>query len=64
MVASIVVIPLIYEGKAFGGFYLTLESTSNFQNIKDLLMGFINLVVLVLQVDPRPPRPCTLDPAP
>ena len=49
MVASIVVIPLIYEGKAFGGFYVTLESTSNFQNIKDMLMGFINTVVLVLQ---------------
>ena len=31
MVASIVVLPLIYEGQAFGGFYVTLESTSNFQ---------------------------------
>ena len=49
MVASIVVLPLIYEGVAFGGFYVTLESTSNFQNIKDLLMGFVNSVVLVLQ---------------
>lgn len=49
MVASIVVLPLIYEGQAFGGFYVTLESTSNFQNIKDLLMGFVNSVVLVLQ---------------
>jgi hypothetical protein len=28
---------------------VTLETTSNFQNIKDLLMGFVNSVVLVLQ---------------
>lgn len=49
MVASIVVLPLIYEGTTFGGFYVTLETTSNFQNIKDLLMGFVNSVVLVLQ---------------
>jgi len=48
MVASIVVLPLIYEGTTFGGFYVTLETTSNFQNIKDLLMGFVNSVVLVL----------------
>lgn len=49
MVASIVVLPLTYEGVTFGGFYVTLETTSNFQNIKDLLMGFVNNVVLVLQ---------------
>lgn len=49
MVASIVVLPLTYEGVTFGGFYVTLEVTSNFQNIKDLLMGFVNVVVLVLQ---------------
>jgi hypothetical protein len=49
MVASIVVLPLIYDGEAFGGFYVTLESISNFQNIRDLLMGFVNNVVLILQ---------------
>ena len=48
MVASIVVLPLIYDGRTFGGFYVTLDTTSNFQNIKDLLMGFVNSVVLVL----------------
>lgn len=49
MVASIVVLPLTYEGQAFGGFYVTLETISNFQNIKDLLMGFVNSIVLILQ---------------
>jgi len=56
MVASIVVLPLIYEGHTFGGFYVTLETTSNFQNIKDLLMGFVNSVVLVLQRRLQPQR--------
>ncbi|MEW5311275.1 MAG: hypothetical protein WDW38_003003 [Sanguina aurantia] len=56
MVASIVVLPLIYEGVTFGGFYVTLEVTSNFQNIKDLLMGFINSVVLVLSLKLQPQR--------
>ena len=34
MVASIVVLPLICDGTSFGGFYFTLETASNFQNIK------------------------------
>ncbi len=44
MVASIVVLPLIFDGVTFGGFYVTLETTSNFQNIKDLLMGLVRRV--------------------
>ncbi len=91
MVASIVVLPLIYEGATFGGFYgargappacvqtdqleggvrevdrtlrsscfcfcaVTLETTSNFQKIKDLLMGFVNSVVLVLHKRLQPQR--------
>lgn len=48
MVASIVVLPLIYGGSTLGGLYFTLEVTSNFQNIKDLLMGFVNILVLQL----------------
>mmetsp|Transcript_11081 Transcript_11081/g.19260 ORF Transcript_11081/g.19260 Transcript_11081/m.19260 type:complete len:904 (+) Transcript_11081:107-2818(+) len=56
MVASIVVLPLIYEGTTFGGFYVTLETVSNFQNIKDILMGFVNSVVLVLQKRLQPQR--------
>jgi len=56
MVASIVVLPLIYKGQTFGGFYVTLETTSNFQNIKDLLMGFVNSVVLVLHQRLQPQR--------
>jgi hypothetical protein len=35
---------------------VTLETTSNFQNIKDLLMGFVNSVVLVLQRRLQPQR--------
>ena len=56
MVASIVVLPLICDGQTFVGFYVTLETTSNFQNIKDLLMGFVNSVVLVLQKRLYPQR--------
>eukprot|EP00201_Polytomella_parva_P010422 CAMPEP_0175058822 /NCGR_PEP_ID=MMETSP0052_2-20121109/12069_1 /TAXON_ID=51329 ORGANISM="Polytomella parva, Strain SAG 63-3" /NCGR_SAMPLE_ID=MMETSP0052_2 /ASSEMBLY_ACC=CAM_ASM_000194 /LENGTH=934 /DNA_ID=CAMNT_0016324261 /DNA_START=67 /DNA_END=2867 /DNA_ORIENTATION=- len=48
MVASIVVLPLIFDEVTFGGFYVTLETTSNFQNIKDLLMGLVSSVVVVL----------------
>lgn len=48
MVASIVVLPLIYGGQTLGGLYFTLETPSNFQNIKDLLMGFVNSIVLLL----------------
>lgn len=35
---------------------VTLETTSNFQNIKDLLMGFVNSVVLVLHHRLQPQR--------
>jgi len=35
---------------------VTLETTSNFQNIKDLLMGFVNSVVLVLHQRLQPQR--------
>jgi len=35
---------------------VTLETTSNFQNIKDLLMGFVNAVVLVLHQRLQPQR--------
>lgn len=49
MVSSIVVLPLIYQDQTFGGFYVTLDQTSNFQNIKDLLMGLVNIVCLVLR---------------
>lgn len=56
MVASIVVLPLIFDGVTFGGFYVTLETTSNFQNIKDLLMGLVNSVVLLLAKRLQPQR--------
>ncbi|EFJ39752.1 hypothetical protein VOLCADRAFT_100588 [Volvox carteri f. nagariensis] len=56
MVASIVVLPLIFDGITFGGFYVTLETTSNFQNIKDLLMGLVNSVVLLLAKRLQPHR--------
>lgn len=56
MVASIVVLPLIFEGVTFGGFYVTLETTSNFQNIKDMLMGLVNSVVLLLAKKLQPQR--------
>ncbi|GLI71621.1 hypothetical protein VaNZ11_016888, partial [Volvox africanus] len=56
MVASIVVLPLIFDGITFGGFYVTLETTSNFQNIKDLLMGLVNSVVLLLAKRLQPQR--------
>lgn len=56
MVASIVVLPLIFDGVTFGGFYVTLEMTSNFQNIKDLLMGLVNSVVLLLAKRLQPQR--------
>ena len=36
------------EGFCLGGLYFTLETPSNFQNIKDMLMGFVNSIVLVL----------------
>jgi hypothetical protein len=48
MVASIVVLPLTYGTQNLGGLYFTLETPSNFQNIKDMLMGFVNSIVLVL----------------
>jgi hypothetical protein len=48
MVASIVVLPLMYGDQNLGGLYFTLETPSNFQNIKDMLMGFVNSIVLVL----------------
>uniref|UniRef100_A0A383W413 GAF domain-containing protein n=1 Tax=Tetradesmus obliquus TaxID=3088 RepID=A0A383W413_TETOB len=48
MVASIVVLPLMYGEQNLGGLYFTLETPSNFQNIKDMLMGFVNSIVLVL----------------
>lgn len=48
MVASIVVLPLMYGDQNLGGLYFTLETPSNFQNIKDMLMGFVNNIVLVL----------------
>jgi hypothetical protein len=48
MVASIVVLPLMYGEENLGGLYFTLETPSNFQNIKDMLMGFVNSIVLVL----------------
>jgi hypothetical protein len=48
MVASIVVLPLMYGDQNLGGLYFTLEQPSNFQNIKDMLMGFVNSIVLVL----------------
>ena len=48
MVASIVVLPLIYGNQTLGGLYFMLETPSNFQNIKDMLMGFVNSVVLLL----------------
>mmetsp|Transcript_16992 Transcript_16992/g.50930 ORF Transcript_16992/g.50930 Transcript_16992/m.50930 type:complete len:923 (-) Transcript_16992:424-3192(-) len=48
MVASIVVLPLIYNGVAFGGLYMTLETTSYFQNMRVLLMGLVNSTVMVL----------------
>lgn len=38
MVASIVVLPLIYGNQTLGGLYFMLETPSNFQNIKDMLM--------------------------
>lgn len=48
MVASIVALPLMYGDQNLGGLYFTLETPSNFQNIKDMLMGFVNSIVLVL----------------
>ena len=48
MVASIVVLPLIYGSQTLGGLYFMLETPSNFQNIKDMLMGFVNSIVLLL----------------
>ncbi|KAG1660577.1 hypothetical protein FOA52_005113 [Chlamydomonas sp. UWO 241] len=48
MVASIVVLPLVYNSVAFGGLYITLETVSYFQSIRPLLMGLVNSVVLVL----------------
>jgi hypothetical protein len=48
MVASIVVLPLMYSDQNMGGLYFTLETPSNFQNIKDMLMGFVNSIVLLL----------------
>jgi hypothetical protein len=35
---------------------VTLETTSNFQKIKDLLMGFVNSIVLVLYNKLNPQR--------
>lgn len=48
MAASIVVLPLAYGDQTLGGLYFTLETPSNFQNLKYMLMGFVNSIVLVL----------------
>jgi len=48
LVASIVVLPLQHAGATLGGMYFTLEAPSNFQNVKDLLMGFVGALVLLL----------------
>lgn len=48
MAASIVVLPLQYGKQTLGGLYFTLENPSNFQNLKDTLMGFVNSIVLVM----------------
>jgi hypothetical protein len=47
-VASVVVVPLIYDGITFGGLYFTLDTPSSFAFMKDTLTGFVNIVVLLL----------------
>ena len=43
-----VVMPLISNNHSIGALYFTLETPSNFQNIKDELVGFVNGVVRLL----------------
>jgi tRNA A-37 threonylcarbamoyl transferase component Bud32 len=43
-VISIVVLPLVDCGKTVGGIYFTLEMSSNFQKIKDYLLGIMSTV--------------------
>lgn len=38
LVSSIVVIPLMVAGKAFGGLYFALETPCSFDSIKELLL--------------------------
>jgi len=47
MVASIVVLPLIYGNQTLGGLYFMLETPSNFQNIKDMLMVRLGTALFV-----------------
>jgi hypothetical protein len=47
-VASLVVVPLVVNGLAFGAFYFTLSCPSDFVNIQDTLLSFTASVTLTI----------------
>jgi hypothetical protein len=47
-VASLVVVPLVISNLAFGAFYFTMESPSDFINVRDTLLAFTASVTLLI----------------
>ncbi|KAI8469489.1 MAG: kinase-like domain-containing protein [Monoraphidium minutum] len=48
LVSSLVVVPLIVEGRALGALYFTQDTPCDFSNIQDALLGFVQCVTLPL----------------